>query len=137
MVSASPQFDHRSRERQLARMRTAVTGDAIGAFRVHVLQRELDMVQANRLQLGKPCRVETSDRGDQVGIEPGLVRRRDNVDQVAARCRLAAGQVDLQHAQRGGLAKHPGPGRSIQLVRAILQRQRIANNTDTQGDSDA
>ena len=50
--------------------------------------------------------------------------RRD-VDQIAPRARLAAGQMHVQHAERRGLGEHPRPGRGVEFVVARFQRQRI------------
>jgi hypothetical protein len=51
-------------------------------------------------------------------------RRRD-LDEVAPRRRLAARQMDLQHAEACGLGEHARPGSGIELIRARIERQRI------------
>ncbi len=71
------------------------------------------------------ARGDADARGDQIGVEPGLARRRRDLDQIAARAGLAAGEMHLQHAERRGLGEHPRPGRGVELVVALLERQRI------------
>ena len=91
----------------------------------HVLQRKLHMIQPGFLQPAQPRRVKPDRGGDQVGVKPGIARRRDDLDQVAAGGGFAARQMDLQHAHCGRLTEHARPGRGVQFIAPIVQRQRI------------
>ena len=125
MVSASPSPTTVCANASLRACAPGIAGDAIGAVRLDVLERELDVIEPRLLEPREPGRVEPDRRGDQVGVEPGLARRGDDLDQVAARRRLAAGQMDLQHAHRRRFAKHARPGRGVQFVGPIVQGQRV------------
>ena len=97
--------------------------------RVHVLQRKLDMIEPDFLQPREAGAIEPDRRGDQVGVEPGVARGCDDLDQVAPRRGFAAGQMDLQHAHRGRLAKHARPCRGVQFIGAIVRVSAGSSNT--------
>ena len=61
------------------------------------------MVEAGFAELLEPLALEQHGGGDEVGIKPGLRRGLDDVLEVAARRRLAAGEMDLQDAELAGL----------------------------------
>ncbi len=48
-----------------------------------------------------------------------------DLDDVTPGRRLSARKMDLEHAEICGLGKHPRPGRSIDLVRARLESDRV------------
>ena len=52
-VSASPSSTTGLRERKLARVRPGIAGDAVGAVRLHVLQRELDVIEPRLLRAAR------------------------------------------------------------------------------------
>ena len=64
-------------------------------------------------------------RGDEIGVEAGGMGAGRDVDEVAPRARLAAGQVHLQHAERRRLAEHARPGRGIELAPRAVERERV------------
>ena len=47
------------------------------------------MIEANRLQLRDARGVQADGRGNEVGVEPGVMRAGNDLDQVAARRRFA------------------------------------------------
>src|SRR5260370_21674198 len=61
----------------------------------------------------------------QVRIEPGLRSVTGDLGDVAPRRGLAAGKMDMERAQRGGLAEHAFPRLSVDLRARALERQRI------------
>ena len=63
--------------------------------------------------------------GDQVGVEARLRRGGNDLLQVAPHGGLAAGEVELQHAEAGRLAQHILPFRGSQLATGTLERQRV------------
>ena len=50
---------------------------------------------------------------------------RDDVGEVGPRRRLAARQVNLQHAECRGFAQHPFPGFRVEFARFAVELQRI------------
>ena len=68
---------------------------------------------------------DADGRGDQIGVEPGVVRGRGEFDEVAPRTRLAAREMHLQHAERRRFVEDARPGRGIEFVRARIERDRI------------
>ena len=62
-----------------------------------------------------PAGIEPDARGDQIAVEPDRGGVADELDEIAADHRLAAGEMHLQHAQRRRLAEHPPPGRGVEL----------------------
>ena len=60
--------------------------------------------------------------------------RRD-LDQVAAGRGLAARQVDLEHAEAGGLAKHPRPRGGIELIARADRAPADWSNRDSRAGS--
>ena len=110
----------------------------IGGRRVAVLDRDLHVIEAGVASRSRSVLVGDADAGgDQIGVEPGLARRRRDLDEIAARGRLAARQMDLQHAERRGLAEHPRPGRGVEFVLARDRARADWSNTDSRADSDA
>ena len=59
-------------------------------------------------------------RGDEVGVEAGGDGGLQDLLEILAHCRLPAGEVDLQHAERAGLAHYAPPLRRRQLGIAAL-----------------
>lgn len=57
--------------------------------------------------------------------EPDLGGQRDDIFEVAAHGRLAAGKMQLQDAELGCLRQHVEPQTRRQLVGDALERQRV------------
>jgi hypothetical protein len=64
-------------------------------------------------------------RGDQIGIEPDVAGVLHEFDQVLARGRLAAGKMDLQHADFGKFSQNLFPFLGGEFGAAALQFDRI------------
>ena len=79
------------------------------------------MVEAHLPQAGKPLGREPDAGGDQVGVEAGGVRRGGNVHEVAARGRLAAGEMHVQYAEIRRFGEHAGPGCGVEFAGTLLQ----------------
>ena len=75
--------------------------------------------------------------GDEVAVE--AVRRRlgDQRAELAPHHRLAAGEMDLQHAERRRLAQHAPPLLAAQLGRCALELDRVGAIGAGAADSDA
>src|SRR5260221_7409669 len=91
-----------------------------------ILKAELDMVKAGFHKLGQTLVRKSDSRGDQVGVETRLARAFDQFGQIGTRQRLAAGEVQMQNAERGRLAENAQPvgGRKFLVARSQLQRIR-------------
>ena len=74
------------------------------------------MIEAGVGQPLEPLAREQHAGRDEVGVEADLGRLRDDLLEVAAHGRLAAGQVQLQHAEVGGLRQHVAPDLGRQLA---------------------
>ena len=110
---------------QLLGVAIAIVGDAVGVGGIGGLDRDLHVVEAMLGQLVQPLAGKQHGGSDQVGVEADLGRPRDDLLEVAAHGRLAAGEVQLQDAEIGGLRQHVEPGFGRQLAGDALQRQRI------------
>ena len=73
-----------------------VVGDAVGVGRLHILDRELHVIEAARGELLEPRAGEQHAGRDEVGVEADLGGGGDDLLQVAPHRRLAAGKVQLQ-----------------------------------------
>ena len=83
------------------------------------------MVEPRLDQFAPKLLADPDAGGDEVGVEPGLRGSADDLGDVAPRRRLAAGEMHVQRAERGGFAEHPLPGLGVELGARALQRQRI------------
>ena len=101
-------------------MAEPVVGLLVGA-----LEGELRMVEAGLGQFAGQLLADPDPRGDEVGVEPALRGVAGKLDDVAPRRRLAAREMDMQRAERGGLAEHALPGLRIEFPAGALERQRI------------
>ena len=101
-------------------MAETVVGLLVGA-----LEGELRMVEAGIGQFAGQLLADPDAGGDEVGVEPALRGVAGEIDNVAPRRRLAAGEMHMQRAERGGLAEHPLPGFAVELGARALERQRI------------
>src|SRR5262249_31672377 len=69
--------------------------------------------------------VEQHAGGDEIGVEPDVVGAADEFLEVRARRRLAAGEVDLQHAHRRRLVDGARPFRRRQFLARALEIERV------------
>jgi hypothetical protein len=69
--------------------------------------------------------VEPDTRRDQVRVEAGLGAMGDDLDKIAARCGFAAGEMDVNDAELGGLGEDALPGGGIEFLGARFEFQRI------------
>ena len=118
-----PQGRRRGRGFHL-RLEVVAPGNPGGAVRVAVLDGELQAVEPRGRQAGQARRVGRDAAGDEVDVEVALPGRRHQRLQILAHQRLAAGQVDLHDAERGGLGEDARPvvGRQLRVVARKLQR---------------
>src|SRR5262249_25523185 len=94
-------------------------------FRLAVLDRDLHMVESRIGKLAEPLIRDADTGGDEIGVKTGVARRRHDVDEIAPRRRLAAGEVDLQYPEPRSLAKHPRPGGSVELALPLVHLEGI------------
>src|SRR5215470_5747435 len=83
------------------------------------------MVEPRIRKLAEPLISDADTRGDEIGVKARVARRRHDVDEIAPRRRLAAGEVDLQHPEPRGLAKHPRPGGGVEFAFALVHLEWI------------
>ena len=83
------------------------------------------MIEAELLQPFEPRTVERHRRRDQIGIEPGLCRGLDDLLEILARGRLAAGEMHLQDAHLAGLRHRRAPFLGGQLLVDALKLERV------------
>ncbi len=112
-------------EVELLRMAAAVAANAVGGASIGILDGELDVVQAGFGQRVEAGAVQQDAGGDEVGVEAGLAGGADEVEDVAARGGLAAGEVDLQAAELGCLGEEAGPGGGVQLLARAGERRGV------------
>ena len=83
------------------------------------------MIKAGVGERRQTLRRQTDRRGNQIVVETCLARGFDDLGEIAPRGRLAAGQMHLQHAESGRFAEHPRPGRGVEFIVALVERERI------------
>src|SRR6185295_16968871 len=93
--------------------------------RLAVLDRDLHVVEARVREFRKPLGIDADAGRDEVAVKSGGARRGNDLNQVAARARLSAGEMELQNAQRGGLPEDARPGLRIELAIAAVERNWI------------
>src|SRR5262249_61786600 len=71
------------------------------------------------------ARGHTDTGGDEIRIKVAGTRRGGDLDKVAPNTWLAAGEMDLQHAERRRLLEHPSPSRSVKFTLTTVKRQRV------------
>ena len=118
-------------------MPACVVGDAVGVGGVGVLDGDLHVVEAGVRQLLEALARQQHGRRDQVGVEADLGGALRRSLQVAPHGRLAAGEMQLQDAEVGGLRQHVEPDLGRQLAGDALQRQRVGAVGALQAGSDA
>jgi hypothetical protein len=113
------------RERALARKRAVIARDVVGGGGLAVLDGDLHVIEPGRGERAQFPLGDADCGGDEIGVEPGRVRARRDIDEIAARPGLAAREVDLQDPERRGLTEHADPGRGVELVFARIERERV------------
>ena len=116
---------HPAGDLQLLGVAALVVGDAVGVGGVGILDRDLHVIQTARGQRLQALAGERHGGGDEIGVEADLGGLRDDLLQVAPDGGLAAGEVQLQHAEVCGLRQHVEPDFGRQLVGDAFQRQRV------------
>ena len=111
------------------------TGDPVRGVRVGILNAELDVFEAGRLEFGEDVPIQQRAASNQVGVQvagPGVPHERNDV---IAHQRLAAGQMHLHHAEFRGLSEGSAPllggefgelGMEIDRVGAVHAFERAA-----------
>ena len=113
------------RDFDLLRVRVLQAGDAVGDDGLVALETDLDMTQPGIGQRAKFLFGQQHRRGDEIGVQPDIAGVLHQFDQILARGRLAAGEMDLQHADLGELGEHLLPFLGRQFAAAALQLDRI------------
>src|SRR5262245_15534347 len=103
----------------------SIASDVVGGLRIGVLDRDLDVIKPGLAQLGESPGGEANAGGDQIGVEAGEAGGGRDVDEIAPRRRLPAGEMSLQHAERSRLVKDPKPRPKVKLLLTRLERERI------------
>ena len=106
-VNGSPASVTKARDLDLAGEGALVAGDVVGRLRFRILDRQLHMVEAGLGELRHRGLVEADAGGDEVGVEAKARGMGDELDEIAPRRRLAPGKMQLQNAERRGLARRP------------------------------
>ena len=117
LMQVLPMHDRVDRQRQiqLARpfrdfdllfVRVLQAGDAVGDDGLVALETDLHMAQPGIGQRARASRLRQQHRrGDEIGVQPDIAGVLHQFDQVLARGGLAAGEMDLQHADFGELGQ--------------------------------
>ena len=84
------------------------TGDPVRSILIQVLKTQLYMFETGIHQNRDPRFVEENAGGDEIGIEPAIGSLFHQLFQVAARRGFAAGEMDLQAAERRRFAEDAG-----------------------------
>ena len=113
------------RDFDLLLMRVLQAGDAVGDDGLVALKADLHMAQSGIGQRGKLFAGQQHRRRDQVGVQPDVAGVLHQFDQILARGRLAAGEMDLQHADFGELGQNLLPFLGRELAAAAIELDRI------------
>src|SRR5438132_2737781 len=119
-----PQLLHPAGHLELAMERLA-SGDAIRLVRPRVLDRYLDVVEAEPPEALETHALERYPAGDQVAVEVERTRLSDERLEIGSQQRLAAGEVDLHHAQFLGLAQDTLPVGLVERVVVASEIDRV------------
>ena len=104
---------------------TWIGADALGVLRIDVLEGDLHVIEATLDQLFEARAGQGDGGGDQIGVKAGLGGGRNDVLEVLARRRLAAGEVHLQDAHGTGLLHHRHPFGGGQFLVDALKLERV------------
>ena len=89
------------------------------------LKADLHVAQPGIGQRGKSFARQQHRGGDEVGVQPDIAGVLHQLDQVLARGGLAAGEMDLQHADLGEFGEDLLPFLGRKLAAAALELDRI------------
>ena len=95
------------------------------------LNADLYVVEARVAQLLGATGGEAEPAGDQIRVQAKLIGALHQLDDVVALHRLAAGEVQLQHSELGGLGKHALPFLGRQLIAILVERERDWSSRDS------
>lgn len=101
------------------------SGDFVGDFFAGALEAELKMVETGFNQRGKFWLVEGQAGSDEVDVKAGGASGADEIKDVGAGERLAAGEIGLEDAYFGGFLEDAGPGFGGEFFRAGLEFERV------------
>ncbi len=118
-------LDDISSEGALALPRAFVMAKAVVGLLVGSLEGELRMIEPGVGEFAGQLLAHPDARSDEVGVKPALRSVAREVDNVAPRCRLTAGEMHVQRAERGGLAEDALPGLAVKLIARALEGNGI------------
>ena len=104
---------------------SGIGADALGIVGIHILKRDLHVIEAALDELLKARAVQRHRGGDQIGVEAGLGSSRDDLLKVLAHRGLAAGQMHLQDAHGAGLLHYRHPFSRRKLLVHALKFERV------------
>ena len=113
------------RDFELFLMRVLQSGDAVGDHGLVALETDLHMAEPGIGQRRQFLLGQQHRRGDEIAVQPDIGRVLHQLDQILARGRLAAGEMDLQHADFGELAQNLLPFLGRQLAAAAVEFDRV------------
>ena len=113
------------RDFDLLGVRALEAGDAVGHDRLVALKTDLHVAQPGIGQRGEFFPGQQHGRGDQIGIQPDIAGVLHQFDQILARGRFAAGEMDLQHADFGELGEDLLPFLGRELAAAAIELDRV------------
>ena len=113
------------RECALPSKRPVVAGDVVGGRRAAVLDGDLHMVEPGLRERAEGPLRDADRGGDEIGVETSGMRAGRNVDEVAARARLAARQMHLQDTKPRRLAEDAHPGGGVELILSGIEHERV------------
>ena len=124
-VSGRPSFTTSAASALLRAEGAVIAGDVVGGLLLAVLNRNLHVIETGIGEHAQGFRRQADRRRNEIAVEPGVARGLHDLLQIAPRRRLAARQMDLQHAQPRRLAEHARPGRGVEFAGAVVELQRI------------
>ena len=94
-------------------------------FLGRILERQLDMIQSELLHPRNACFGQADAGSDQIGVIAKSMRFFDQLFQIIAQQRLAAGEPELRSAELTGLPHHVDPLRGGQFIAVFRIVQRV------------
>ena len=100
-------------------------GDAVGHHGLVALETDLHVAEPGIGQRGQLFLGQQHRRGNEIAVQPDIGRVLHQFDQILARGRLAAREMDLQHADFGELAQNLLPFLGRQFAAAAVELDRV------------